>query len=232
MRLSVRRLENVFYKLTQLALKDGDIQEAEAYYREFCSLAEDDSRQYILRYLILKAKNAPPEQLVNTLEAYTSMELDEKWLYELADLYHRAGDANRCVAACDKIMLMFGLGKYVDKAMELKVQYAPLNNYQMDLVENRDVYEEKLKAVEQGNYRVEDPYMEERRKRKNRIRDIIRSLLMNRKRLFMSRKNIRSSLIMRKRTITENRPMQKLPQQQKTIVPITRQPLFTGMMLR
>ncbi len=149
--------KRLLYKLTQLALKDGDIQEAEAYYREFCSLAEDDSRQYILRYLILKAKNAPPEQLVNTLEAYTSMELDEKWLYELAEQYSLAGMEQECIETCDKIMLMFGLGKYVDKAMELKVQYAPLNNYQMDLVENRDVYEEKLKAVEQGNYRVEDP---------------------------------------------------------------------------
>ncbi len=149
--------KRLLYKLTQLALKDGDIQEAEAYYREFCSLAEDDSRQYILRYLILKEKNAPPEQLVNTLEAYTSMELDEKWLYELAEQYSLAGMEQECIETCDKIMLMFGLGKYVDKAMELKVQYAPLNNYQMDLVENRDVYEEKLKAVEQGNYRVEDP---------------------------------------------------------------------------
>lgn len=148
--------KRLLYKLTKLALKDGDIQEAEAYYREFCSMAEEDSRQYILRYLILKAKNAPPEQLVNTLESYTSLELDEKWLYELAEQYSLAGMEKECVETCDKIMLMFGLGKYVDKAMELKVQYAPLNNYQMDLVENRDVYEEKLKAVEQGNYYVED----------------------------------------------------------------------------
>ncbi len=152
--------KRLLYKLTQLALKDGDIQEAEAYYREFCSLAEEDSRQYILRYLILKAKNAPPEQLVNTLESYTSLELDEKWLYELAEQYSLAGMEKECVETCDKIMLMFGLGKYVDKAMELKVQYAPLNNYQMDLVENRDVYEEKLKAVERGNYYVEDAVLD------------------------------------------------------------------------
>ncbi len=149
--------KRLLYKLTQLALKDGDIQEAEAYYREFCSLAEDDSRQYILQYLILKAKNAPPDQLVNTLEVYTSMELDEKWLYELAEQYSQAGMERECIDTCDKIMLLFGFGKYVDKAMELKVQYAPLNNYQRDLAENRDAYEEKLKAVEQGNYYVEDP---------------------------------------------------------------------------
>lgn len=149
--------KRLLYKLTQLALKDGEIQEAEAYYREFCTLAEDDSRQYILRYLILKAKNAPPEQLISVLESYTSLELDEKWLYELAEQYSLAGMERECIATCDKIMLMFGLGKYVDKAMDLKVQYAPLTNYQKDLIENRDVYEGRLKAVEQGNYYMERP---------------------------------------------------------------------------
>ena len=149
--------KRLLYKLTQLALKDGEIQEAEAYYREFCSLAEDDSRQYILRYLILKAKNASSEQLISVLESYTSLELDEKWLYELAEQYSLAGMERECIATCDKIMLMFGLGKYVEKAMDLKVQYAPLTNYQRDLVENRDVYEGRLKAVEQGNYYAEEP---------------------------------------------------------------------------
>ncbi len=149
--------KRLLYKLTQLALKDGEIQEAEAYYREFCTLAEDDSRQYILRYLILKAKNASPEQLISVLETYTSVELDEKWLYELAEQYSLAGMERECIATCDKIMLMFGLGKYVEKAMNLKVQYAPLTNYQRDLVENRDVYEGRLKAVEQGNYYMEEP---------------------------------------------------------------------------
>ncbi len=142
--------KRLLYKLTDLALKEGNIEEANAYYREFCDLAGDDPRQYLLRYMILKAMDAPLEQQIHSLESYTEEELDEKWLYELADLYHRAGDEKRCVAMCDKIMLMFGLGKYVDKAMELKIQYAPLNTYQMDLVENRDKYEEKLRAVEQG----------------------------------------------------------------------------------
>lgn len=143
--------KRLLYKLTQLALKQGNIQEAESYYREFCELAGDDSRQDILRYLILKAKGAPIEQLIHSLESYTSTELDEKWLYELADLYHQAGMEEQCVKTCDKIMLMFGLGQYVDKAMELKLQYAPLTKYQMDLVENRDKYEEKLRQVEQNS---------------------------------------------------------------------------------
>ena len=71
------------------------------------------------------------------------MEVDEKWLYELAELYHKGGMGDQCVRACDKIMLLFGLGKYVEKAMDLKLEYEPLNKYQMDLVENRDKYEAK-----------------------------------------------------------------------------------------
>ncbi len=142
--------KRLLYKLTDLALKEGNTDEAEAYYREFCDIAADDPRQYLLRYKVLKAKDAPVEQLIHALESYTAEELDEKWMYELAELYHMAGDSDRCVKTCDKIMLMFGLGKYVDKAMDLKIQYAPLTSYQMDLVENREKYEAKLRAVEQA----------------------------------------------------------------------------------
>ena len=110
--------KRLLYKLAELALKEGNIDEAEAYYREFSDLAGDDPRQQLLRYLILKAKGAPAQQLIHSLESYTSQEIDEKWLYELAELYSIAGMADRCVETCDKIMLMFGLGKYVDKAME------------------------------------------------------------------------------------------------------------------
>lgn len=141
--------KRLLYKLTDLALKEGSISEAEAYYREFCDLAQDDPRQYLLRYLILKAKGAPVDQLIRSLETYTAVEVDEKWLYELAELYHRANMETECVHTCDRIMLLFGLGQYVDKAMDLKIQYAPLSKYQMDLVENRDKYEAKLKAVEE-----------------------------------------------------------------------------------
>lgn len=141
--------KRLLYKLTDLALKEGSIEEAEAYYREFCDLAQEDPRQYLLRYLILKAKDAPVDQLIRALEKYTSTEIDEKWMYELAELYHKAGMEEKCISTCDMIMLLFGLGKYVDKAMDLKLEYAPLNKYQMDLVENRDKYEAKLRAVEE-----------------------------------------------------------------------------------
>ena len=153
--------KGLLYKLTDLALRENNIQEAEAYYREFCELSGDDPRQYLLRFLILEAKDAPLEQQINSLERYCQEELDEKWLYHLAELYHQANQADDCVRICDKIMLMFGLGKYVDKAMELKLQYAPLTKYQMDLVENREKYEEKLRAVEEeyknGTYRKSEP---------------------------------------------------------------------------
>ena len=141
--------KRLLYKLAELALKEGSVAEAEAYYREFCDLAQDDPRQYLLRYLILKVKKAPADQLLRALETYTASEVDEKWLYELAELYHQAGMEDECVRTCDKIMLLFGLGKYVDKAMDLKLLYAPLNKYQMDLVENRDKYEAKLRAIEE-----------------------------------------------------------------------------------
>ena len=153
--------KGLLYKLTDLALRENNIQEADAYYREFCELSGDDPRQYLLRFLILEAKDAPLEQQINSLERYCQEELDEKWLYHLAELYHQANQADDCVRICDKIMLMFGLGKYVDKAMELKLQYAPLTKYQMDLVENREKYEEKLRAVEEeyknGTYRKPEP---------------------------------------------------------------------------
>ncbi|MCI8512859.1 MAG: tetratricopeptide repeat protein [Lachnospiraceae bacterium] len=160
--------KRLLYKLADLAVKEGSIAEAEAYYREFCDLAQDDPRQYLLRYQILKAKKAPADQLIRALETYTEAEMDEKWLYELAKLYHEAGKAELCVSTCDRIMLLFGLGKYVDKAMDLKLEYAPLSKYQMDLVENRDKYEANLRATQEEYnagvpvYQEQEEYEEER----------------------------------------------------------------------
>lgn len=141
--------KRLLYKLTELALKEGSVKEAEDYYREFCDMAPDDSRQHLLRYMILKEKKASDAQLIHSLECYVSTELDERWMYELASLYARANMVPECIQMCDRIMLMFGIGKYVDMAMELKTQFAPLSDYQVDLVENRDKYEAKLKAVEE-----------------------------------------------------------------------------------
>ena len=138
------------YKLAEISVKAGDLQDAQEFYHEFCEMSPDDSRQYLLRYLILKAKGASAEQLIAPLEEYTSEEVDEEWLYTLAKLYSEAGCEDACVRTCDKIMLLFGLGQYVDKAMELKLQYRSLSKEQMDLVENRSKYEEKLRKVSEA----------------------------------------------------------------------------------
>lgn len=135
------------YKLAEISVQAGDLQDAQEFYHEFCEMSPDDSRQFLLRYLILKAKGASAEQLIAPLEEYTSEEVDEEWLYTLAKLYSEAGYEDACVRTCDKIMLLFGLGQYVDKAMELKLQYRSLSKEQMDLVENRSKYEEKLRKV-------------------------------------------------------------------------------------
>lgn len=138
------------YKLAEISVKAGDLQDAQEFYHEFCEMSPDDSRQFLLRYLILKAKGASAEQLIAPLEEYTSEEVDEEWLYTLAKLYSEAGCEDACVRTCDKIMLLFGLGQYVDKAMELKLQYRSLSKEQMDLVENRSKYEEKLRKVSEA----------------------------------------------------------------------------------
>lgn len=155
--------KGLLYKLTKLAINDNSVEEAEAYYREFYDLAPEDPRQYILRYLILKAKGAPTDQLIHSLETYTHTELDEKWMYELAELYHEAGRSDDCIRMCDNIMLMFGLGKYVDKAIELKTEKEgrPLTQYQQGLVDNRDHYEEKLKEVAEEYGTMEEAGPEE-----------------------------------------------------------------------
>ena len=150
--------KRLLYKLALLSLEEGNVQEAEAYYREFYDLAPDDPRQHILRYLILKAKNAPVDQLINSLEQYNKDELDEHWMYELAERYFEAGRKTDCAAECDRIMLMFGIGSYVDRAIDLKVNRLgmELTDYQQSLLTNRDRYKEQS-AAEYENREQYDP---------------------------------------------------------------------------
>ena len=130
--------KQLIYKLTLLSIEDGNILEAEGYYKEYYDNAPDDPRQHILRYMILKAKKAPVGQLINSLEQYCDAELSEQWMYELAELYFEAGREDECIEMCDKIMVMFGIGYYVDKAMNLKLNRlgVPLDAYQQRLLEN------------------------------------------------------------------------------------------------
>lgn len=118
------------YKLAELAIKMGDYEEAIDYYREFVHLSPGDSAADILKYKIYKAKGATASELIPILEAFKQKEYHEEWAYELAKLYHEAGMADRCVEECDDIILWFSEGKFVERAMELKMQYKPLSKEQ------------------------------------------------------------------------------------------------------
>lgn len=141
--------QRILYKLTILSLRANNLEDAEEYYKEFYKEFPDDARNYVLRYLILKEKGAHADQMILALEKYVELELDEEWMYELAQLYHEAGRSEECIKTCDNIMLMFGLGKYVDKAIELKTKKegVPLTDYQIGLMENRDKYDERFKEI-------------------------------------------------------------------------------------
>lgn len=114
------------YKLSELSLSSGSIDDAVEFYHEFLDVSPEDPRKYLLQYMILKAKGARASQLLGPLENYTETELEEQWLYELAKLYGEAGREDDCVRICDKMILLFGMGKYVDKAMDLKLHYRPV----------------------------------------------------------------------------------------------------------
>ncbi len=141
--------QRVLYKLTILSLKAENLADAEEYYKEFYKEFPEDARNYVLRYLILKEKGAHVDQMILTLEKYVELELDEEWMFELAQLYHEAGRSEDCIKTCDNIMLMFGLGKYVDKAIELKTKKegVPLTDSQIGLMQNRDKYDERFKEI-------------------------------------------------------------------------------------
>lgn len=146
--------KRLLYKLTELALKEGSLGEAEDYYREFCDLAPEDTRQHILRYMILKEKDAPIDQLIHSLERYTNVELDEKWMYELAELYAKAGRQSDCIQLCDKMILLFGIGAYVERAKELKQHYtplAPISSYQRGTNQNFNAYQRNNSQSEESS---------------------------------------------------------------------------------
>ncbi len=122
----------ILYHLTLVCVKMGEIEEAEKYVEEFVQIAPHDSKKYILRYNIAKAKNADIRELILILEEMKNNDFIEEWAFELAYLYHRAGDADSCIALCDEIIIWFGDGPYVAKALELKMLYSPLDDEQAE----------------------------------------------------------------------------------------------------
>ena len=127
----------IIYRLGTLALKLNDIEEASDCYEEFVKLAPRDPNQYILKYKILKAQEAPLTDQISALEDFKKAEYIEKWAYELAKLYHEAGMTSECLEECDDLILWFSEGKYVYKAMELKMKYKPLTPLQQQKYDNR-----------------------------------------------------------------------------------------------
>lgn len=127
----------VIYRLGLLALKINDTDEASDCYEEFVKVAPKDPNQYILKYKILKAQNAPYTEQISALEDFKKAEYVEKWAYELASLYHQAGMTAKCLEECDDLILWFSEGKYVYQAMELKMKYKPLTPLQQEKYDSR-----------------------------------------------------------------------------------------------
>ena len=120
----------IIYRLAEVAIKMGDYDTATEYYDEFVEIAPHDDMKYVLRYAIKKGQGASFDELITILEEYKDEEYTEEWAYELAYLYHKAGKADKCIDACDELILWFGDGPYVERALELKMLYQPLTKAQ------------------------------------------------------------------------------------------------------
>ncbi len=120
----------IIYRLAEVAVKMQDFDAAQDYYDEFVQIAPHDSLKYVLRYDIKKAQGAPYTDLIPILEELKDQEYTEEWAYELAYLYHKAGMSDKCIDACDELILWFGDGPYVERALELKMLYQPLTKTQ------------------------------------------------------------------------------------------------------
>ena len=123
---------SIVYSLCELFIKMGDVVQAVEYYKEFVQIAPKDTGRYILQYKLYEAQDVSIEERIEVLKELKSKEYIEKWAYELAYLYHRIGLATKCVEECDELILWFGEGRYVMKAMELKMLHEPLTPSQQE----------------------------------------------------------------------------------------------------
>lgn len=131
--------KTVIYRLVELAIKMGNFDEAVEYYNQFVEISPNDNSRYILKYKIYRGRRSPIQEQIAMLEEYKGREYTERWSYELARLYAKAGMKDKCVEECDDLILWFSEGKYVIKAMELKMKYAPLSPSQEEKYRNRYV---------------------------------------------------------------------------------------------
>lgn len=122
----------VIYRLVELSIKMGEFDEALNYYKKFVEISPNDNSRYILKYKIYRARRSPIEEQIAILQDYKSKEYTERWAYELARLYAKAGMKDACIEECDDLILWFSEGKYVTKAMELKMRFTPLTAAQQE----------------------------------------------------------------------------------------------------
>ncbi len=139
---------NILYRLIEVSLKMKDIDEAMEYYDEFLEVAPNDSTQYVLKYKIRKAEQAPLEEQIRILEDYKEKEFTERWSYELAKLYYLNGDTKKCLDLCDEMVLWFSDGKYVMKALDLKSRMGMLTGSEKEKYDRQFI--PKLKTVEES----------------------------------------------------------------------------------
>ena len=139
---------NILYRLIEVSLKMKDIDEAMEYYYEFLEVAPNDSTQYVLKYKIRKAEQAPLEEQIRILEDYKEKEFTERWSYELAKLYYQNGDTKKCLDLCDEMVLWFSDGKYVMKALDLKSRMGMLTGSEKEKYDRQFI--PKLKTVEES----------------------------------------------------------------------------------
>lgn len=120
----------IIYRLAELEIKQSNFEQALEYYEEFVEISPNDNLKFVLKYKIYKAKGASLKEQIQILEDLKEQEYIEEWAYELAYLYHQAGMIEKCIEACDELILWFGDGAYVEKALELKLLYQPLTKQQ------------------------------------------------------------------------------------------------------
>ena len=155
----------IIYRLAEVAIKMGDYDAATEYYDEFVEIAPHDDMKYVLRYAIKKGQGASFDELIAILEELKEEEYTEEWAYELAYLYHKAGKVDKCVEACDELILWFGDGPYVERALELKMLYQPLTKtqeekYRQFKLEKENISRENKKEEEPESETDEDELTE------------------------------------------------------------------------
>ncbi|MBR4165429.1 MAG: hypothetical protein IKR43_04245 [Lachnospiraceae bacterium] len=139
--------KRILYKLTGLAIAEGDVELAQHYYEMYLQEASDDNGRYLLRYLLAELKKEPLDKRIAILETYRKYEFEEEWALRLAQMYDEAGMSEECVKLCDEIILWFGVGDYVDEAMALKEKHAPLSAEQREHRDNKEFYKQRYQEV-------------------------------------------------------------------------------------